>query len=179
MKVRFYETPTQRHALHALASLGEKASMHPDIRTVAAQLTNECDPRDDKCEIAAIFNAVKYGDERIKGLSNGVRYLADPRWADAFMHPARLLKQCRKGACAGDCDDHACLLMALLGSIGFKVGLRAWGPNGSNGDYTHVYAMVGFPKRDPQQIITLDTTVPESEVGWEPPEGEVLNAWAE
>ena len=484
MKVRLADVPTQRDALKALAELGERATMHPAILTAARQIVSECEQRDDMCEITAIFNAVKHGDSRVKGLEKGLRYVADPRWADAFMHPARTLQQCRSGACGGDClpaetlllrsdyqliaiseikvgdrimgdgrwvevtntwdkgvqdtlefnlsngctlrctenhklfvlrgdakrgeeieirasevrpgdtlltpekipfgvedlgpdrsyllgihvaegwvdfgrdvptrvsisgldgyrkeankhrvveicerlgadtrwhqkyvainnkelagwlsacgrgsinkhfptlnftedtiatileglnndadqrdgvfstisptlalqyrlmlrmqgvsthitrveahggfgknpiyrvtprkldskanaakvksigvggeaqtfdieveghrfylpesdtvvhncDDAACLLMALLGAVGFRVGLRAWGPTGCGGDYTHVYALVGYPKRNPETVIPLDTTVPESSVGWEPPNGEVLNAWAE
>jgi len=73
-----------------------------------------------------------------------------------------------------NCDDHSALICALLGSLGFLVGLRAWGRE--KGEFTHVYAVVAMPKISPTHLIGLDTTVEESEPGWEPPKGHVLTA---
>lgn len=74
------------------------------------------------------------------------------------------------------CDDHAGLICALAGSIGFRMGLRAWGPPNSD-EFVHVYAVAAYPKRPPHtQIVGMDTTVDESYVGWEPPKGRVLTA---
>lgn len=77
-----------------------------------------------------------------------------------------------------NCDGHAALIAALLGSIGFMVGLRAWGPKDS-GEYEHVYAVVVYPKAGARgaRILGLDSTVDESKVGWEPPPGRILTAW--
>jgi hypothetical protein len=72
-----------------------------------------------------------------------------------------------------NCDDSTALVMALLGSLGFVVGARAWGKQ--KAEYTHVYAVVGLPKIDPQEFIPLDTTVDE-DLGWEPPGGHTLTA---
>jgi hypothetical protein len=74
-----------------------------------------------------------------------------------------------------NCDDHAALICALLSSLGFVVGLRAWGAK--KGEYTHVYAVVALPKIQPEQFAGLDTTVEESSPGWEPPKGYVITAW--
>lgn len=179
MRVSVLEADDQRQALTLLCQLTERATLHPSIITAARQITNSVQSRDDYAELEALFNAVKTGNPVVKGMESGVRYVSDPRAADAFFGPARILKQCKRGACSGDCDEHAALLAALAGAIGFKVGLRAWGPKGCNGDYVHVYAMAGYPKLDPEREIAMDTTVPESEVGWEPPDGEVLTAWLE
>jgi hypothetical protein len=58
------------------------------------------------------------------------------------------------------------------------VGLRAWGPRNSQ-DYEHVYAVAMLPKHGgpSSRVVGLDTTVDESSVGWEPPNGRVLTAW--
>lgn len=168
---------TQKEALTQLAELAQRSTLHPLVRETAIRLTADCTSRDDGCELDAIFNAVKHGDHRVAALRNGVRYVADPRWADHFTAPYRMLQQCARGACAGDCDDHAALIVALAGALGFKVGLRVWGETASN--FVHVYAVAGLPKRDPREVVGLDTTVPESNVGWEPPNGAVLTAWLE
>lgn len=77
-----------------------------------------------------------------------------------------------------NCDDHTALIAALAGSLGWRVGLRAYGRDSSG--FSHVYAVVAYPKRPPfKEIIAMDTTVPSSKVGWEPPPGECLTAWLE
>lgn len=177
MRLSVFGVATQREALEQLAELAQRSTVHPLVRETAIRLTADCDARDDECELQAIFDAVKHGDPRVQGLKAGVRYVADPRWADHFTAPYRLLKQCASGACAGDCDDHAALIVALAGSLGFKVGLRVWGPTPS--EFVHVYAVAGVPKRDPREVVGLDTTVDASSVGWEPPNGSVMTAWLE
>lgn len=168
---------TQEDALRTLAKLTLRGTIDPLVRATAIAITQQCPSKDGDCEIEAIFNAVKYGDARIPALKNGVRYVSDPQWADHFTAPSRLLKMCRNGMCAEDCDGHAALIAALAGSIGFTVGLRAWGPRGTD-EFQHVYAVAIVPKQAPKgRAVGLDSTVEESYVGWEPPLGRVLTAW--
>lgn len=174
MRVGLFEVASQRKALEELAKLVEKSTIDPLVRNAALAITHDCDARDDECEVRAIFDAVKTGSDAVEGLQDGLRYMSDPRWADFFTAPARTLKQLASGINGGDCDDASALVAALLGSLGFVVGLRVWGKN--EGEYTHVYAVVGLPKIGPTQFFGLDTTVEESEPGWEPPKGHVLTA---
>jgi hypothetical protein len=168
--------PNQRAALKRLAKLAARGSIDPQVRRAALALTSDCQDRDDSCEVEAIFNAVKHGDSRVSALARGLRYVADPKLADFFTGPARLLEMCENGSCGGDCDDHSALLAGLLGSIGYSVGLRAYA-SGPSAQFSHVYAVVGVPKNSPTKILGLDTTVRESYVGWEPPPGRVATAW--
>lgn len=179
MRVSVLDADDQKAALRMLAELTQRSILHPNLLTAARRITNDVEARDDYAELEAIYRAVKSGTPGVPGMGRGLRYVSDPRQADAFMGPARILRQCRNGACSGDCDEAAALCAALAGAIGFKTGLRAWGPKGCNGDYVHVYALAGYPKHDPTREVALDTTVPEAEVGWEPPNGEVLSAWLE
>lgn len=174
----------QRTALTKLAELAQKDTVHGAIRDAALAITRNCKSRDDMCELQAIYDAVKHGTPDVDGLEDGLRYVADPRWADFFSAPNRTLAACADGSCGGDCDDHAGLIAALAGSIGFKVGLRAWGESKTGiltpAEYTHVYAVVALPKRGPfTKVVGMDTTVPQADVGWEPPGGTVLTAWLE
>lgn len=163
--------------LQTLRDLALEHTVHPLITTAARQITarDVCENRDDECELEAVYEAVKHGTDRVAGLERGVRYVADPHWADHFTAPARLLTQCQNGACGGDCDDHAMLVASLLGSIGFRTGLRAWGPR--SGEYVHVYAVAKTPKKRSTEVVGLDTTVDEAYVGWEPGKGYTLTAW--
>lgn len=175
MQVSVYEVADQKAALRALGKLIEKSTVDPLVRNAALAITHDCDSRDDECEIRAVFEAVKTGTDQVKGLEKGLKYMSDPRWADFFTSPSRTLKQAAQyGYAAEDCDGAAALLCALLGSLGFVTGLRAWGK--TKDEYTHVYAVVGLPKIGWTELVGLDTTVEESEPGWEPPKGYVLTA---
>lgn len=140
MRLSVFEVEDQQAALKQLAELTQRSILHPTVREAAIQMVRGCDARDDACELEAIFNAVKHGTPYVKGLAKGLKYVADPRWADHFTAPYRVLDQCARGACAEDCDGHAALIAALAGSLGFKVGLRVQGfepskPNhGSDGN---------------------------------------------
>lgn len=176
---RTFSVGTQKKALAVAAELAQKATTHPFIRNTALKIVRVCKSRDDECELGALFKAIKYGDPAVAPLKKGVKYVADPRWSDYFVNPVDTLRACLKDACAGDCDDHTSLMVALAGSLGWRMGLRAWGKPGSD-ELIHVYPVAAFPKRPPfSKAVGLDTTVDESTVGWEPPRGIVLTAWLE
>lgn len=186
---RILDAATQEKSLKLLGELTQRAAVDPTIRNTALRILNSagCNSREDGCELEAIFNAVKHGDPAVKPLHKGFKYVADPRFADYFASPVDVVNNCAKGACGGDCDEHSALIAALLASIGWKVGLRAYGLAGSGG-FSHVYAVAAFPKKPHQnggtkltwdKVVGLDTTVPSSRVAWEPPRGNVLTAWLE
>ncbi len=167
---------SQKAALLQMAKLVERGIVDPSIVQAAKAITANVAARDDEGELEAIFDAVKNGTDAVPGLENGVRYVADPRDTDYYTGPAQMLRQCADGACAGDCDDQAVLICALAGAIGFPVGLRAYSEKKGQ-DFEHVYAVASYPKNDPTNVVGMDTTVPSSTLGWEPPEGYVLTAW--
>ena len=167
---------SQREALRKLAELTERSILHPRIVTTAKIITNGLPARDDAAELQAIYDAVKSGHPTVKGLERGFRYVADPRVSDLFVAAHRSLQGCENGACSGDCDDHAGLVAALCGAIGYKVGLRAWRPDDRE-DYVHVYAVTALSKRSPTRAVGMDTTVESAGVGWEPPGGHIMTAW--
>lgn len=183
--VRYVDAESQENALRILADLAQGASVDPLVRNTAVRIVTPVlvagaarTPTTDKRELDAVFDTVKYGNPDIAPFVSGLRYVADSRFADYFESPIDVINNCVRGACASDCDGHAALIAALLGSIGWKVGLRAYGVPGRG--FSHVYAVVAFPKKPPcTKVLGLDTTVPESSVGWEPPKGDVLTAWLE
>lgn len=174
---RYLNPRDQEASLKTLAELALRGSISPLVRTTALKIVRDCGSREDACELQAVYDAVKRGDPGVAPLRNGFKYVADSRFADYFTSPADSLSACLRGACGGDCDDHTALICALLGSLGWRCGLRAWGRRGE-GVYSHVYAVALFPKRPPwTQVIGMDTTVPEFNAGDEPPRGDVMTAW--
>jgi hypothetical protein len=168
----------QQASLKLLAELAQRASVTPLVRNTAVKIIRNCKSRGDQCELEAVFRTVKTGDAGVAPFADGFKYIADPRYADYFESPVDAIENCLRGACGSDCDGHAGLIVALCSALGFKCGLRAWGRNKEG--FSHVYAVVAFPKRPPfKDVVGMDTTVPESSVGWEPPQGEVLTAWLE
>jgi hypothetical protein len=156
----------------------------PALIRAARKIVSDCDARDDQCEVEAIFEAVKYGTDKIRGLENGLRYVSDPGTFDYYSSAAQSLSACVKGSCAGDCDDGSILIVTLLVAIGFEAGLRAWGPKPGVKVYEHVYPVVRIPKHPigggyPENYggHGLDWSVVDSYVGWEPRRGEVLTVW--
>lgn len=167
---RILMLPDQREALRQLRDLVQPFVADPLVNEVALKAVGPCPSRDEFCELEALFHCVKYGNPDILGFERGLKYVADPNWADKFTSPRKIIENLRSGINGGDCDDHAGLMCALGGSIGFTMGLMAYGPAGTDG-YSHVFAVAKIPKRldDPVQMVGLDTTVSRSTVGWLPP----------
>ena len=70
-----------------------------------------------------------------------------------------------------NCDDSAILLCSMLSAIGYQSGFRVISTTGKQ--WEHIYALVGLPKKAPKGVLPLDTTVPSSYPGWEPPKAQV------
>lgn len=173
MSVRLERAGSQKSALERIATLVRKGSIDRRIVAAARALTMDCEARDDECELRAIYDAVKKGDDRVAWLRSGMRYVADPRPFDTFSAVSAIIEDCSAGSCAGDCDDHVILVASLCSALGFQVGVRAWGKSKDpDGDYTHVYSVVMMPKSGPWPRDYyghgMDTTVGDFDFGDEP-----------
>jgi hypothetical protein len=169
---------SQEASLRILRDLIKSGSEHPYVRATALKIVRACGGRDDECELNAIFQAVKNGDPAVKALEQGFPYRADPNSIDFFSGASRSLKMCEAGACGGDCDDICVLTASLAGSLGFITGARGYGTS-KTGPLTHVYAVALVPKRKAAKmtVIGMDGSVPDSELGWQPPPGRYVTAW--
>jgi hypothetical protein len=170
-KAKIFSLPgDQKNALLQLRAVAQPDVAHPLVRERALQMVSICEARNDLCEVEAVFDAVKNGRPDVPGFERGVKYVADPNWADLFHAPHKIIEMLQQGINGFDCDDHTALVCALLGSIGFTTGMLAYGPPGSD-EFIHVLAVVKLPKRLTGQVSMagLDTTVDEATVGWLPP----------
>lgn len=179
----------QRDSLMELAQITSEDALTPLVRKTALTIKAQsgCRDRDGLCELRAIFDTVKEGNRAVPGLEKGLQYVNDPQTMDYFIRPRKMLEFCQSGACAEDCDSHAALVASLCIALGFRAGLRAYGP-GKSGMYSHVYAVALLPKfavddvtgqrvSAQDTVYGLDTTVSQSRVGWQPPPGHIMTAW--
>jgi hypothetical protein len=112
----------------------------------------QCPPRNDLCEIQTVWNFVVCN----------CRYVFDINQVDTFVTAKYTLE-----AGGGDCDDATVLFAALLEAIGFDVRARVIATDESNGDWVHIYPLVGIEKGSPKKWIPLDCTVTGAVPGWE------------
>jgi len=135
---------------------GDEGAGHPSVRALATQITRNLASRDYLGEITAIFNWVK----------QHIRF--SDEFKGTLQSPYVTLQ-----LATGDCDDHSTLLAALLLTLGYEVRFKTVGVDGP--DFSHVYIEVKLKRQD--KWIPLDTTVPSSTVGWEPPNITRAKTW--
>lgn len=148
----------------------------PVIWTARAILA-ACPSRDEKCELQALWNAIKAGPLPVRLSSGeikevpGIRFVEDPRWTDTYPSAAKILQWAAEGSNGEDCDGHVILMCSLLLVSGWLPGVCIATKDGI--EFTHIFPVAGFPKDDPQIWVPLDTTVDAPGVGpgWWPPKG--------
>lgn len=86
-----------------------------------------------------------------------VSFVPDPYGAEVFQSPDVTLS-----LGAGDCDDHATLLGAMMTSVGIPTRLVA---SGINGSLSHVFPGVRIGER----WLAADSTLPVADLGLLPP----------
>lgn len=101
--IQYVEPSTQKESLRLLGELAQRATIHPLVRNTAVKIVRGCASRQDRCELQAIYDAVKHGDPDVQPLRTGLKYIRDPRFADYFESPVDALNQCLRGACGSDC----------------------------------------------------------------------------
>jgi len=125
----------------------------PRMRQIGLAVTQVCRARDDRCELAAIFEFVK----------TNIRYTGDITQKDTFQSAWRTLQ-----LGGGDCDDHAVVNAVLAMENGFETRFRITSNTGATWD--HIYCLAAVPKVAPRKWIALDTTLPgTNKFGVEPP----------
>ena len=124
----------------------------PLMRQIGLAVTHRCPPRNDLCELKAIFDFIVMN----------VRYTGDIAGKDTFQKALRTLQYG-----GGDCDDHFIVGSVLAAENGFYSKARITSNTGATWD--HIYLMVGVPKHQPRRWVALDTTLGQYKFGVEPP----------
>lgn len=118
------------------------------IRHKAIQIVDNLPSKDFDAELFAIWDWV----------NTRIRFVRDIRGIETLQTPERTLE-----IRAGDCDDHAILLAALLENLGFSTRFHAMGFE--PGIFEHVMAEAKIRG----EWIPLETTVKGAYIGWYPP----------
>ena len=136
-----------QQTLNLMKSLVRKYKAFLPLRTLAVQIVQNVQGKDWRGEIVAVQNWVQ----------NNIRYVKDITDVETLHSPDIMLN-----VRAGDCDDQATLVAALLEAIGHPTGFVAMGF--SPGEYDHVYAIT----RLGNSWLSVETTEPVG-IGWRPP----------
>jgi hypothetical protein len=141
------------------AVMGNEGVASAEIRRQALTIVQGVASRDQQGEIAAVLQWVK----------SNIAFRGE--WAETVQTPLVTL-QLR----AGDCDDQSTLMAALLGSLGYKTRFKTVAADPSAPyAFSHVY--IEIFQRKTGQWISLDSTVPQSYPGWQPPQIFRSKAW--
>jgi hypothetical protein len=141
------------------AVMGNEGVASAEVRRQALTIVQGVASRDQQGEIAAVLQWVK----------SNIAFRGE--WAETVQTPLVTL-QLR----AGDCDDQSTLMAALLGSLGYKTRFKtvAADPRAPYA-FSHVY--IEIFQRKTGQWVALDSTVPQSFPGWQPPNIFRQKAW--
>jgi hypothetical protein len=142
-------TPGIHATLRAMRQLVRDYRTSVEIRGVALSLLALTPPKDATAEIVALFEFVR----------DRIRYVGDVLDVETLTTPDKTL-----ALAAGDCDDKAVLLAALLESVGYITRFVVAGYNIPD-VFEHVFVQAMLPDGC---FISLDPTEDES-AGFEPP----------
>ena len=127
------------------------------IRQLATQLVSGVPERDERGEVATIFNFLK----------SKTRFTKDPAGFEFLQTPRHILEQLQQGIKPHlDCDDMTVLGGALLRTVGYPVRLKAISVSPTR-EYTHIYLLVKIGDSNCCWL-AFDPANPVSRLGIEP-----------
>ena len=116
------------------------------VRSTAMRLIQSCGHKDFSCQVRKLHAFVR----------DSIQYVMDVDGVETVQTPQKTLEKM-----AGDCDDKATLLAALLGSIGHPTRFIAVGFEPQIFSHVYLETLIGT------RWIPLETTEP-VEAGWQP-----------
>lgn len=131
-----------------MRDLVNRYKRHDAVRSAALDLVRSLPPKDYAREVNAIFTFVR----------DRIRYTKDVNGVETVQTPPATLE-----LEAGDCDDKATLLAAMLESVGHPTRFVAVGYTGPD-TFQHVYVETYVGRR----WVPLDATMTGAPVGWQP-----------
>lgn len=136
----------------SIAAMGKYGAQSPIIRNKTLDVIRAArvPERDKAGEVRAIHEFVK----------KHLRYVNDPLSVEFVTYPETLLLS----RTDGDCDDHAVLEAAMLGSIGIQTRFVTYGIKGGPPSHVALHANIN------NQWLPLDPIVKQELAGWEVPD---------
>lgn len=159
IRLRTYRIRNLEDRIAHLRSLVEQGKRDPVVYEFARRAVNGrcgrnwCVPEKDNLrELQALFKSIR----------NNVRYTSDIRGIDSYQKPRHTL-----ALRTADCDDYSTLVCATAASLGLPCRFKVIRTQGAR-EWNHIYAQVGFPRKNPRKWISLDASV-NMPMGWEAP----------
>jgi len=141
----------QTVAVMCQVAMGRYGARSPRIRALARNIIEKAGaPEKD-------YTAEAYA--LAKWVRGNVRYMKDVYGQETVSHPEEVAFNMR----AGDCDDQAALLAALLGAVGIPSRFKVMGVS------PHMYSHVYLQARPADRWITFDPIMRDKPDGWEVP----------
>lgn len=141
------------------------------IRNYAASLATRAKPKDYLGQVKEVYN----------DFLKRWRYVRDPNGLETVARSPKALHQLvmgfnggvGQGLGAGDCDDAAAAMGALLESVGFPVRLTTTAPPGARGRlFSHVFVQTKIPGR-PGWLTVDPVGYPRHQLGWIQPHSRI------
>jgi transglutaminase-like putative cysteine protease len=150
-----------RATLALMRELGRRGAADPFVRDQALSILRSAGvhAHDFAGEIKALFEFVR----------DRIRFTRDPVDVETLQIPRRTLE-----VKAGDCDDKATLLVALLRAVGNPAELRYRVIGTSSPQFSHVYVVA----RVSGQLLAMDPTREGTEIGWQYPQPKAVQDFA-
>lgn len=132
-----------------LSRMLSEASQRPDVRGYALAIV----PAYGEDQISAVYHNVQ----------DNVKYQPDPKGAELFIAPHRMIEMINAGSAAGDCDDLALFCASLYRSLGYESRIVLLDMRGEGFD--HAVAEVKSDKLGEWLLVDVTTSNP---LGWVP-----------
>lgn len=127
--------------MRLIAFWAQQSIMDPWAHEWALETVRGCAPKNDACEIGAVFRRLK----------DHVRYAFHPLGLDRLQ-----TLQATWRLRSGDCDNMTLALVTAFHILGFQTGARIVSSDGRA--WEHVYATIGLPRNAPRGWLPLDLT---------------------
>jgi hypothetical protein len=126
-----------------------------EAQVLFGEIRRQVPPRQTAQDVATARNL-------FKNLRRDVRYTSDIMGVDTYQKPGHTL-----ALGTADCDDYSSLTCASLLSVGIPCRYKVIRTKDAR-DWNHIYAQAGFPRANPTQWVSMDSSV-NMPFGWEAP----------
>lgn len=164
-KIDDWSNMNQAQRMGFLRSVSSQAGQNPQIATLCVQIFKEngIKPRDYKGQARSL----------LKWVQKNIYYVNEPN--ERLQDPIYTLS-----VGYGDCDDMALLLGAMCESVKleYRYVLAGKMPDGKidrwiegtpmkNGQWSHIYLIIGYPPFQPQKWVFAEPTLSSAKLGWD------------
>ena len=163
-KIDDWSSMSQSKRMKFLRSISSYAGQNPEIATLCVQIF--------RSENIPARAYKKQAEALLRWVQKNIYYVNEPQ--ERLCEPTYTLK-----VGYGDCDDMALLLGAMCESIKLeyryvlagksngKIDRWIEGTPYKDGDWSHIYLIIGYPPFQPKKWVFAEPTIASAELGWD------------